>query len=195
MDVKIPMMENKPDISEIWNSINKELNSFISVRIDNKDEAEDLLHDVFLKIHNSIGSLRDNEKIRPWIYQITRNLITDHYRQKKQRIIDPVNLKVSLDSSVPSGFMEEAVGDMIKMLDELPSVYCDALCQTELQGLSVREYGIKSGLSYSGAKSRVQRARIMLKDLLMKCCHYSFDKYGTVFEIHPAGCCCCSVNQ
>ena len=54
-----------------------------------------------------------------------------------------------------------------------------------------KEYAVKAGISYSGAKSRVQRARIMLKDMLMQCCHYQFDKYGTVFDIQQKCRCCC----
>jgi RNA polymerase sigma-70 factor, ECF subfamily len=64
-----------------------------------------------------------------------------------------------------------------------------------LRKLSQKDYAKKTGISYSGAKSRVQRAKIKLKDLLMKCCHYQFDKYGTVIGIYPAGCCCCTESD
>lgn len=47
------------------------------------------------------------------------------------------------------------------------------------------------GISYTAAKTRAFRARKLLKDMLMNCCHYQFDKYGTVLEITPHHCCCC----
>ena len=78
------------------------------------------------------------------------------------------------------------------MMNNLPPEYCEALCLTELEGLSQKDYAEKIGISYSGAKSRVQRARKILKDMLMNCCHYEFDKYGTVIGIHPVECCCCN---
>jgi RNA polymerase sigma-70 factor (ECF subfamily) len=87
--------------------------------------------------------------------------------------------------------MSDALTDMVNTLEDLPPEYCEALCLTELGNLSQKEYAEKIGISYSGAKSRVQRARKMLKDLLMKCCHYEFDKYGTVIGIYPVNCCCC----
>jgi RNA polymerase sigma-70 factor (ECF subfamily) len=87
--------------------------------------------------------------------------------------------------------MDAAISDMLKMMNELPSEYCEALCLTEIDGMTQKQYAKKKGLSYSGAKSRVQRARLMLKDMLLKCCHYQFDKYGTVFDIQPKCCCCC----
>ncbi len=87
--------------------------------------------------------------------------------------------------------MDEAVQDMIGMMNDLPPEYCEALCLTELEGLSQKEYAEKIGIPYSSAKSRVQRSRILLKDMLMRCCHYEFDKYGTILSISQ-NCCCCS---
>jgi len=79
-------------------------------------------------------------------------------------------------------------------MDDLPPENCEALCMTEIEGLSQIEYAQKVGISYAAAKSRVQRSRKMLRDMLMNCCHYQFDKYGTVLDITPnkSCCCCCS---
>lgn len=88
--------------------------------------------------------------------------------------------------------MDTAISDMIRTMDDLPEEFCEALCLTEIEGMSQKEYAELKGLSYSGAKSRVQRARVLLKNMLLKCCHYQFDKYGTVFKIDPDCCCCCT---
>jgi RNA polymerase sigma-70 factor (ECF subfamily) len=87
--------------------------------------------------------------------------------------------------------MDKAISDMIGMMENLPPGYCEALCLTEIEGMSQKEYAEMKGLSYSGAKSRVQRAREELKQMLLQCCHYQFDKYGTVFNIESLCCCCC----
>jgi RNA polymerase sigma-70 factor (ECF subfamily) len=78
------------------------------------------------------------------------------------------------------------------MIDSLPSHYREALLLTEYEGLSQKDLADRLGISISGAKSRVQRARAMLRDLLMECCHFEFDRYGTVIDYHPIACCCCS---
>jgi DNA-directed RNA polymerase specialized sigma subunit, sigma24 homolog len=49
----------------------------------NKHDAEDILQNVFYKIHNSIYQLKDTDKLQAWIYQITRNAIIDYYRRKE----------------------------------------------------------------------------------------------------------------
>ncbi len=143
-----------------------------------------------MRIHNHIDSLKDETRLPVWIYQITRNVIADHFRRQEKENRQLQNLPEESETTLNEA-MTEAVQDMIKMMNSLPPEYCEALCLTELEGLSQKEYAEKLGISYSGAKSRVQRARKMLRDMLMQCCHYQFDKYGTVLAISPAGCCCC----
>lgn len=180
------------NIESIWVNLNGKLYSFILGKVNDKSVAEDILHDLYIRIHASIDTLKDDTKIQSWIYQIARNLIIDYYRSiQKQSLVQPQLLTERSDEYPDNDYMSEAIEDMIKMMSNLPSEYCEALCLTEIQGMSQKAYSKKIGISYSGAKSRVQRAREMLKDMLMKCCHYEFDKYGTVIGIFPAYCCCC----
>lgn len=173
----------------LWIKFRLELKSFIASRVNNDSLAEDLLQDVFVKIHDKIDQLHDDSKIKAWIYQLTRNVIADYYRgvaNEDQILTDPHE-----NTEDSQEFMSEALEDMINMMEELPSSYCEALCLIELDGLSQKKYAEKKKITYSAAKSRIQRARKKLKDMLMKCCHYQFDKYGTVINIFPANCCCC----
>ncbi len=61
---------------------------------------------------------------------------------------------------------------------------------TAYQGLSQKDLANRLGISYSGAKSRVQRARRMVRDMLMICCHFEFDRRGTVIDYYEHCCCC-----
>jgi RNA polymerase sigma-70 factor (ECF subfamily) len=58
----------------------------------------------------------------------------------------------------------------------LPEPYSQALILTEYEGLSQKEMAERLGISFSGAKSRVQRARRKLRDLLLQCCHFELDR-------------------
>jgi RNA polymerase sigma-70 factor (ECF subfamily) len=179
------------NLEDIWALFENRLKSFILSRISDETAAEDILQEVFIKIHSNIDTLKDDSKIQSWIFQITRNSMNDYFRSIKktnQHLFIPE--EVEEDNS--SDLMADTLKDMVKMMDELPADDCEALCLTELGGMSQKEYAKKTGISYSGAKSRVQRAKIKLKDLLMNCCHYQFDKYGTVIGIYPPGCCCCA---
>ncbi len=177
-------------IENIWQRFSRDLGGFILSKVNDPSLADDLLQESFVRIHNHIGSLKDETRLQSWIYQITRNVINDHFRKQEKEIRQIVTLPEASEDP-DNEAMTEAVQDMIKMMDSLPPEYCEALCLTELEGLSQKEFAEKLGISYSGAKSRVQRARKMLRDMLMQCCHYQFDRYGTVTGIYPAGCCCC----
>jgi RNA polymerase sigma-70 factor (ECF subfamily) len=177
------------DINKYWDSIHKKLKLFILSKVSDISYTEDILQNVFIKIHSSIGTLKDENKINAWIYQIARNEITDHFRRlKKGKIFIPLVADQEEEQTI--NLWNEALADMIKMMDNLPLESCEALCLTELDGLSQKDYAQKVGISYTAAKSRVQRSRQMLKDMLLKCCHYELDRYGTVIDISP-NCCCC----
>jgi RNA polymerase sigma-70 factor, ECF subfamily len=178
-------------MEEIWLKFENKLRAFILSKVHDESVAADLLQEVFIRIHANIDKVNDRTKLQSWIFQICRNLIIDYFRsyQKEQK-----NRSLAFESEyeeTSDDFMSETLEDMIKMMSDLPPEYCEAVCLIELEGMSQKAYADKIGISYSGAKSRVQRARKMLKDLLMNCCHYEFDKYGTVVGIYPANCCCC----
>lgn len=183
-------MDTAENIGKLWELFRDGLRSFILSKVKNEADADDILQEVFIRVHENLANLSDRSKIKPWLYQITRNLVIDHFRRKTIDIREYV--KQVPARTLPGRFMDEAVSDMISMMDNLPPEYCQALCMTEIDGLSQKEYALIANLSYSGAKSRVQRARVMLKEMLLDCCHYQFDKYGTVFNIEPACCHCCS---
>jgi transcriptional regulator with XRE-family HTH domain len=67
----------------------------------------------------------------------------------------------------------------------LPWPYQQALLLTEYEGLTQKELAQRLGLSFSGAKSRVQRARDQLRELLLECCHFEFDRRGTIIAYYP----------
>lgn len=185
-------MDTTENTGKLWELLEGGLRSFIISKVKNETEAEDILHDVFIKMHENLGKLNDKSKIKPWLYQVTRNLIIDYFRKRK--FVNSEYEYLLQEKQNTGKFMNQAVNDMIKMMDNLPPEYCEALCLTEIEGLSQKDYASRAGLSYSGAKSRVQRARMILRKMLLDCCHYQFDKYGTVFNIEPACCRCCQAT-
>src|SRR5216683_1532991 len=70
----------------IWEEFHPRLKQFILKRIPDQQNAEDILQEVFLKIHTRIDTLRDEEKLQSWIYQIARNAIADYYREQKATV-------------------------------------------------------------------------------------------------------------
>lgn len=181
----------KENIEDIWARFYDKLKSFILARISDEAGAEDILQEVFIKIHSSIDTLRDETRMQSWVYQITRNAMVDYIRSTQKGIPASDFPDESADPDPPEP-MAEALQDMAKMMDELSPEDCEALCLTELGKMSQKDYAQMIGISYSGAKSRIQRAKKKLRDMMMLCCHYQFDAYGTVIDISPRNCCCCN---
>lgn len=166
------------EIIHIWNGLSNRLYQFINQRIRNKQIAKDISQDVFIIVFTKIDSLQNKDKIIPWIYQITRNEINNYFRKqefgKESKVVNPLETEVNVT--------EEFSVCMQPMIDNLPLKYREAIRLSEIEGISQKELAIKLDISYSGAKSRVQRGRKMLKTLLQECCTISTDSYGNVME-------------
>jgi RNA polymerase sigma-70 factor (ECF subfamily) len=172
---------------QAWEAFHAPLHHFIRRRVADEATAEELLQEVFLKIHQHGGSLRDARRLESWIYQITRNIIIDHYRSRNlpmtsldaQEVLD-------LPEELPDDDMVSELLPCIRaMVLALPEQDRQALILTEYQGLTQKELGERLGLSFSGAKSRVQRAREKLKQQLLACCHFEVDRRGHILDYQP----------
>jgi RNA polymerase sigma-70 factor (ECF subfamily) len=171
----------------IWEGFHGRLKQFILRRVPDEQNAEDILQDVFLKIHLHIDTLRDEQRLESWIYQITRNAIADYYRVRRETNSLPEALL--LPELPAEDTLNDAVRELIPcvraMVDSLPDEYRQALLLTEYEGLTQKAMGERLGLSFSGAKSRVQRAREKLRDMLLDCCHLDFDRLGRIIDYRP----------
>ncbi len=162
---------------QIWLDFHQKLYNFILLKVKDPSIAKDIRQDVFIKIHQKINSLRDEKKIANWVYQITRNTITDHFRKNKGIVqLDDTMLDWTNEND-DIQLCEKCVRPFV---DKLPLKYKEALLQTELGNLSQKQYAEKIGISHSGAKSRVQRAKDQLKELFIDCCCTTINKDGTV---------------
>ena len=88
----------------------------------------------------------------------------------------------------------ELTGCLEPLLARLSPAHREALQLTDLDGLTQAEAGARLGLSTSGMKSRVQRARNQLRDLFTDCCDIHLDTRGGVIDYQPrgGGVCSCS---
>ena len=172
------------DMESIWKEYNDPLQGFIRKRINDVLVAEDILQEVFLKVHAKFHTLNDNTRIRSWIYRITRNTIIDYYRTRKQIGELPETI-ASAETGESEKTQQEIARCIVPMIERMPDHYRQALMLSDIQGLRQRELAKREGLSLSGAKSRVQRGREMLKGMLFDCCRFEFDKNGSPIDYEP----------
>jgi RNA polymerase sigma-70 factor (ECF subfamily) len=169
-------------VESIWNQVANQLRSFIRSRVRDHAAAEDILQDVFLKIHQKLPTVRTSERLEAWIWRITRNTIADYFRRLRPTEPLPAEIANAGDNAADLPDLRPCVRQFV---DALHPPYREALLLTEWQGLTQDQMGKRLGLSSSGAKSRVQRARGELKKLLLDCCRFELDRRGNILEMKP----------
>lgn len=187
------------DVNNVWLQMRGGLRAFIAKRVANETEVEDILQEVFLRMHQKLDSLKDPRRIVSWLFQITRHAIIDHYRAPERRREVPAGLAADMETirtvqaapvvgePADSGRLrEELAGCLRPMIEQLPSQYREAVTLVELEGLTQNAAAKKLGLSVSGMKSRVQRGRQQLKRMLDECCLIQLDQRRSVmdYEVH-----------
>ncbi len=164
----------------IWLEYHEKLRNFISYRV-SEEIADDILQEVFIKIHSKIDSLKEGVKLESWLYQITRNTIIDHYRSKKpaETLPEWIAQPQPEDEKIIRGELSVCLDPMIK---DLPNKYKEAIRLSEIERKSQKEVAELEGISLSGAKSRVQRGRSLLKTMLHKCCEIEINQKNQLID-------------
>lgn len=167
----------------IWDEFSIPLKAFIKKRINNDQDMEDILQIIFLKIYNNIDILIKIDKSQTWIYTIARNTIIDFYRaQKHDLYIDNLSEDTFCNQQEETSLNNEMAQCLKNMIQYLPDKYKQALILTEYENLPQKELALQLGISVSGAKSRVQRARAMLKEMIINCCIIEQDHRGNIID-------------
>jgi RNA polymerase sigma-70 factor (ECF subfamily) len=182
-----------PDSRTIWSEVQSGLRSFIAKRVADEAAVEDLSQDVFLRMQRGLGGLKDRSRLLPWLYRIARHAIVDYYRARGRQPERPVGLASDLEtvqsvSPTVESFQDsgqlrrELAGCLRPMIERLSEDYRQAITFVDLEGMTQHEAAAKLGLSVSGMKSRVQRGRRQLREMLEACCVIAFDRRGGVAD-------------
>ncbi len=165
-------------IEEIWTDLHQELKNFIFSKVRDIDTSEDILQDVFLKIHLNIHTLSDCSKLTSWVYQITRNSVADHYRKTNFEVqIDGLDFAEQENEEPLYLSLSNCINQKIRKLSEK---YKQAILLTYFDKYAQITLSEKLNISYSGAKTRVQRGREKLKELIVDCQNVETDNNGNI---------------
>jgi RNA polymerase sigma-70 factor, ECF subfamily len=180
-------MTDRPTTEAIWSHLSADLRRFIRRRVTDDHVADDLLQETFVRVHRHLPALEDVDRVAAWVFQIARNVVRDHFRTARPSAAVPLS---ETDPADEAGDPRDeircrACGWVDELIAALPDGYREAVRMSEVEGLSQQAVADRLGLSLSGAKSRVQRGRAMLKDELERCCHFEFDARGNVTDYSP----------
>jgi RNA polymerase sigma-70 factor (ECF subfamily) len=161
-----------------WQAHERELLMFLTHRLGDKNTAEDILQDVFLKAMRQGAHFCDIDAPRAWLFQVARTTLIDHARLTRPTFELPDDLAApDEDMRAP---VDELDACLARNLSELLPEDREILDACNLQAHTVGEFAQQHSLSLAAAKSRLLRARKRLRDALVRNCQVQFDDSGNV---------------
>jgi RNA polymerase sigma-70 factor (ECF subfamily) len=202
MNATSPAMA-QPLSEPMWREVIAQLHAFVRRRIANPDRAEDLVADILLRIHQNLDSVDDQERLAHWVSRVARNAVIDEYRRaaraREQLLATPTDTDASNaveSESDDASVLDELSHCLRPLLAGLPDEQRRAVEMIDLDGMPQAGAARQEGVSLSGMKSRVQRGRRRLAELLGQCCTLTLDARGVPMDYERApGCtggCGCS---
>lgn len=181
---------------EIWKNLRARVRAYLRSQVRNQEDCDDLLQEVFLRVHRHLDSLRDDVVVDAWVYRIVRNAITDHARARSARVegnrtvsweelqAHPT-LAPEVEAIEERRFRTELAACLLPLVTCLSPEQRQAFELVELRGLTQREAATRVGISLAGMKSRTQRAKRRLREVIDACCHLEFDAFGALLDCQP----------
>ncbi len=146
----------------------------------NQDDASDISQEVFIKIFKSIGSFKKQSAFSTWVYKITINTCRDELRKQKNKrntisidegiCLEDNKVERQIESNDPTPELMAEKHEIEKLLKEaifqLSEDYKEVIILRDIQGFSYSDIAKMIDCPEGTVKSRINRARSMLKDIL-----------------------------
>lgn len=176
----------------MWNEHRTRLLAYVRRRVAVMEDAEDIVQDILFKAARGRGQIRSEDRVEAWLYGIAKTTLIDHYRKHRTQT----------ESLTHEPIAEEEVTDSVQaiaaclepFIQDLEPPYRDALVLADLHRLPQAEVARRLGISLSGAKSRIQRARKQLAESYTACCELIFDSSGRIMDRQPRKACGCRID-
>lgn len=177
---------------QIWDSLQESLFYFILKRVKDEELSRDILQEVFIKIHLKHNQLNDPAKVKAWAFQITRNQVAEHFRKTKNTVaLSEFNLE-QVPEELESDESEFCCFD--DFVEELPPKYGKVINLINVEGKKQQEAAEELNISLPNVKSRVYRAKEMLKQKFVECCQFSLNEHGLLVGEQDCQRSCCATG-
>lgn len=165
-------MEKLQKIEELVNQYQREMVSFHFRFTGNRQDAEDLAQETFVKAYKKIGTLKEQGKEKSWLYAIARNTAVDFFRKNKNKAIaleDTIleNVAVATAADFQEGMIEvEVARELQKYVDKLVNEDRAIVKLLYYEGFSYKEIAELLRINENTLKSRLHRARKVLLEMI-----------------------------
>jgi RNA polymerase sigma factor (sigma-70 family) len=169
---------NEHSLSILINRHKHRIYSFIFSKVYDKDIAEDIFQDTFIKVINTLkkGKYNEEGKFLPWVMRIAHNLVIDHFRRNKrmpkfENSGDFNIFSVLSDSDLNAEkqiIKDQIEADVKELIKELPEDQLEVLMMRIYKDMSFKEISERTGVSINTALGRMRYALINLRKVIEK---------------------------
>lgn len=151
---------NLQTASVLFDRYNKRIFNFLATMTNDRDAAEDLTQNVFLRMIKYRNSFKDESRFQPWIYQIARNVFSDHYQAQKSRgnNIDVERISDYMPDPEESKSIEEKEELLHTCLAKLSDEERELLVLTRFQHMKYEEVATVMETTVANVKVKIHRA-------------------------------------
>jgi RNA polymerase sigma-70 factor (ECF subfamily) len=192
-----------PAVDEQWRRLGADVGRLVGRRVPTAD-VEDVVQETLLRVWRHGGDLRDGERFGGWLSRVAYSAAADHMRARRRHPVP--RYEGAAGEELPDGGLSSPTDDadakalitavLRPFVEALPDTYREAVALSELHELPHALIAERLGLTVSGVKSRVQRGREQLKQMLNRCCAIALDARGAPTSCEPKpdgvvpdGCC------
>jgi RNA polymerase sigma-70 factor (ECF subfamily) len=145
---------------------------YLERRVGNRELAEDILQDAFIKVMDRPGQAPADEGVVPWFYRTLRNAAIDRFRRREAagRAVEAFARELETHAGPKPEIEAEICACIGRLASTLKAEYAEALQAIDVEGTPVRAFAEQRGLSVSNAGVRVFRARVALKRRVTESC-------------------------
>lgn len=172
------------EINSLYRQFHDSLHRYILSKVAKKEDAEDILQEVFIKISLKKDSISNHEKIQNWIFTIARNAVIDYYRKSsgKKDLTYTDALSEDIEHENDPDATKGLESCLESFIEKLPEEYRAIIIDSELKNIRQKELALKYNMAYPSLRSRVQRGRERLRKMFVNCCIIELDKRGNVLD-------------
>jgi RNA polymerase sigma factor (sigma-70 family) len=176
------MTEQDQQISETVERERARLRNFIRRRVDDDNDADDILQDVFYELVEAYRLMQPIEQVGAWLFRVARNRIIDRFRKRKTKpealgdemavaedgeLLMLEDLLPSADAGPEAAYARTVLlEELTDALEELPEEQREIFIAHEIEGRSFKEIAAETGLSVNTLLSRKHYAVIHLRERL-----------------------------
>jgi RNA polymerase sigma-70 factor (ECF subfamily) len=177
-----------PATDEQWQRLRADVGQLVARRLPSPADVQDVVQEVMLRVWRSGGALREDERFGPWLNRLARNAVADQMRMRMRHPVPSASPAEPGAATIPPALDDDGEGQKAKRLiaavlapfiEALPPRYRECVRLSELEELPHSAIATRLGLSVSGVKSRVQRGRARLREMLELCCRIAIDVRGS----------------